>query len=109
MVINDTEKTAFIVEIATPFDSFIGRCYDEKFNKYFPLTVELNELGYYTKVIVLIIGSLGHVHKKFINGLKILGLSSRESKFIAKFYATSVIIGSYKVWKQRCKKTHYEF
>ena len=55
VVINDTEKTAFIVEIATPFDSFIGRCYDEKFNKYFPLTVELNELGYYTKVIVLII------------------------------------------------------
>ena len=109
VVVNDIEKTAFIVEIATPFDSFIGRCYDEKFNKYFPLTVELNELGYYTKVIVLIIGSLGHVHKKFINGLKILGLSSRESKFIAKFYATSVIIGSYKVWKQRCKKTHYEF
>ena len=86
-----------------------GMGYDEKFNKYFPLSVELSELGYYTKVIVLLIGSLGHVHKKFVNGLKILGFSSKESKFMAKFYSTSVIIGSYKVWKQRCKKTNYEF
>ena len=109
VIINNSDKTAFIVEIATPFDAFLGRCYDEKFNKYFPLSVELSELGYYTKVVVLLIGSLGHVHKKFVNGLKILGFSSKESKFMAKFYSTSVIIGSYKVWKQRCKKINYEF
>ena len=107
LIINDSEKTVFIIEFSAPFDAFIGKCYNEKFSKYFPLSLEINSLGYNTKIIVLVIGSLGHVHKRFVNGLKIIGLSNTDSKFTAKFYSTSVIIGSYKIWKQRCKKTDH--
>ena len=109
VLINHDEKTALIIEFSSPFDSFLGKCYDEKFSKYFPLTIELNELGFTTKVIVLIIGSLGFVHKRFIPGLKIIGFNKTDCKFMAKYYATSVIIGSFKIWKQRCKKVNYEF
>ena len=45
VIINSSDKTTFIVEIATPFDAFLERYFDEKFNKYFPLSVELSELG----------------------------------------------------------------
>ncbi len=107
LIVNDNEKTVFIIEFSAPFDAFIGKCYNEKFSKYFPLSLEINSLGYNTKIIVLVIGSLGHVHKRFVNGLKIIGLSNTDSKFTAKFYSTSVIIGSYKIWKQRCKKTDH--
>ena len=108
VIINNEEKTALIIEFASPFDAFLGKCYDEKFCKYFPLTIELNELGYTTKVIVLIIGSLGSVHKRFVPGLKLIGFNKSDSKFMAKYYATSVVIGSYKIWKNRCKKVNYE-
>ena len=107
MIINNNDKTAYIIEFSSPFDVFIGKCYEEKFSKYFPLSLEINECGYHTKIIVLIIGSLGHVHKKFTNGLKIIGFCNRDAKFTAKFYSNSIIIGSYKIWKQRCKKTDY--
>ena len=107
VIINREEKTAFIIEISTPYDAFMDKCYNGKFNKYFPLSLEINTLGFQTKIIVLIIGSLGHVHKKFTNGLKLIGFSNYESKFLAKYYSTSVIIGSYKIWKERCRKTDY--
>ena len=107
VIINDSEKTAFIIEFSAPFDAFIGKCYSEKFSKYFPLSLEINSLGYHTKIVVLIIGSLGHVHKRFVNGLKMIGLTNTDSKFTAKFYSTSIIIGSFKIWKQRCRKTDY--
>ena len=107
VIINKDEKTAFIIEISTPYDAFMDKCYNGKFNKYFPLSLEINTLGYQTKIIVLIIGSLGHVHIKFTNGLKLIGFSNYESKFLAKYYSTSVIIGSYKIWKERCRKTDY--
>ena len=107
MIINDNDKTAYIIEFSSPFDAFIGKCYQEKFSKYFPLSLEINECGYHTKIIVLIIGSLGHVHKKFTSGLKMIGFCNTDAKFTAKYYSNSVIIGSYKIWKQRCKKTDY--
>ena len=107
VIINEEEKTALIIEFASPYDPFLGKCYDEKFCKYFPLTVELSELGYYSKVIVLIIGSLGLVHKKFTSGLKIIGLNNSDTKFTAKYFSTSVLIGSFKIWKNRCKNINF--
>ena len=103
VIINREEKEVTIIEISTPFDAFLETCYNQKFNKYFPLSLELNDLGYRTKIFVFVIGSLGHVHGRFVSGLKNIGFSQTESKFLAKYLSISVIIGSYKIWKFRCK------
>ena len=103
VIINKDEKEVTIIEISTPFDSFLETCYNQKFNKYLPLSLELNDLGFRSKIFVLVIGSLGHVHRRFVSGLKNIGFSQTESKFLAKYCSISVIIGSYKAWKFRCK------
>ena len=102
-IINRGEKEVTIIDISTPFDAFLETCYNQKFNKYLPLSMELNDLGFRTKIFVLVIGSLGHVHRRFVSGLKNIGFSQTESKFLAKYLSISVIIGSYKVWKFRCR------
>ena len=63
-----------------------------------------NELGYHTRIIVFIIGSLGPVHNKFVNGLKVIGLTTSKAKAIAKYVSVSAQIGSYLCWSSRIRK-----
>ena len=69
-----------LVEIAVPFDIHIQDTYQAKFNKYYPLCMEINELGFSTKIIVLVIGSLRHVHSKFISGLTKIGYEQKRGE-----------------------------
>ena len=93
------------IEISVPFDIHIQETYQAKFDKYYPLCLEVNQLGFKSKVIVLIIGSLGHVHSKFMSGLINIGINKKEAKMMAKFCSISAAIGSSKVWKTRCRLT----
>ena len=43
----------------------------------------LNSAGFHTNIIVLISGSLGVVHRKFISGLHILGITQRQCGSLA--------------------------
>ena len=60
-------KRAFIVKVSCPFDAFVNTCYSAKFDKYQPMN-QMITLGtsYLCKTIVLIVGSLGTVHKRVI-------------------------------------------
>ena len=89
LLVNKAKKKAFIVEFSVPFDRFIDLCYQHKFNKYIELCNKCNELGYHTRIIVLIIGSLGLVHNKFVNGLKVIGLTTSKAKAIAKYVSVN--------------------
>ena len=61
-------------------------------------------VGYTTHVVALIVGSLGHVHKRFRSGLRKVGIPSYEAKFLANFCSISAITySSHKVWKMRCR------
>ena len=100
-IIDHLNSVAFIIEIANPFDTFIDKCYEHKFHKYMPLCLTLNEAGFFTKIIVLIIGSLGTVHRRFGKGLMLLGLSKRKSKSLTKYLSLSVMIGSRRIWARR--------
>ena len=104
-IINRDTKEVQLVVIAVPFDIHIQETYQAKFEKYYPLCSEINSLGFNTKVIVLIIGSLGHVHCKFVSGLINIGINKKEAKMLAKFCSISAVIGSSKVWKTRCRLT----
>ena len=101
--IDRDKREVIITEVSVPFDAHLDYCYKSKFDKYFPLSREINEMGYRTEIIVLIIGALGNVHKRFVSGLKKNGISQTEAKYLAKYCSISAIIGSYKVWKMRCK------
>jgi hypothetical protein len=106
-IIDKLNKTCMIAEVAVPFDVFLEDCYTNKFNKYFPLSQRIVELGYSCKVVVLLVGSLGLVHKRFVSGLNLLGVSPiRRAKGIAKYCSVSATIGSRIIWKQRCRDTN---
>ena len=80
-LIDYAQKKCFIVEVSVPFDACIDDCYEGKFQKYVPLFELLALSGYDAKVVVLIVGSLGHVHhNRFTSGLKMLGISSSVAK-----------------------------
>ena len=68
-IMDNANGRAFIVEIANPFYHFIDMCYQQTFEKYMPLCLALISAGVHTKIILLIIVSLGVVHRKFISGL----------------------------------------
>ena len=106
-VIDRDAKTAMIIEISVPFDAHMSITYEQKYQKYFPLSLEINELGYSTKIVVLIVGSLGFVHSRFASGLKLCGISRAEAKFLASYCSISAIIGSHRAWKLRCKQLGY--
>ena len=104
VVVNKEEKSAILIEVSIPFDCHIEKCYQGKFNKYFPLSQEINDCGFHTQIVVLLVGSMGSVHKKFVNGLKKNNINGYEAKFLAKYCSISAQIGSYKVWKRRCSQ-----
>ena len=96
-------KEVKIIEISTPFDAFIDTTYQSKFDKYFPLTLEISNFGFTAEIIVLIVGSCGTVHKHFVSGLKKCDIPNHDAKFLARYCSISSIIGSYRAWKRRCK------
>ena len=106
VVIDREQKTVMITEIAIPFDPHLQECFGSKFEKYFPLSLEINEFGFYTEITVLLIGSLGSVHNKFTSGLRKNNVNRAEAKYLAKYCSVSAAIGSFAVWKQRCKQFH---
>ena len=104
IVIDKSEMKVFVVEISTPFDAFINQCYQTKFDYYLPLCELINVDTLYTcKTVVIIIGATGCVHNKVIAGLKMLGISTRKSKAVAKYVSLSAAIGSKLVWQMRVK------
>ena len=102
-IIDHENKRVWLVEVAVCFDAHIENCYQNKFNKYFPLSMEINQMGFNTRVIVLIVGSLGHIHKNFSKGLLQLNIRKYEIRGLCKYLSNSAIFSSHHIWKRRCK------
>ena len=62
----------------------------------------ISTIGYRCQLIVLVFGSLGHVHRLVIRGLCIGGLFKTRAKQLVKYCSISAIIGSMFIWKMRC-------
>ena len=102
-VVDHATRTCLIVEVPVPFDVFVNDCYQSRFNRYLPLCQAITEKGYDCKMIVLIVGSLGSVHCRFVSGLRLIGISTSRAKHIAKYCSVSAMTGSKIIWKQRCR------
>ena len=102
VVVDEENKSVIINEICIPYDCHLTTCFQEKFNKYFPLSLEINEMGYHTNVIILLIGSMGSVHNKFVSGLHKNNISPSQCNYLAKYCSVSACIGSFRVGEKRC-------
>lgn len=102
VMVNTSDNSVLIIEVACCFDFYMDTCYYSKLLKYQPLQERILQLGYQCKLIVLIFGSLGHIHKNVVRGLQIAGLQKGSAKTLAKFCSVSAIIGSMQIWRRRC-------
>ena len=104
-LIDHENMKCFILEVSCPFDAFIEECYNTKFQKYMPLCDMLTICGFDCKILVFVIGSLGHVHYRFCSGLRKLGFPIRVAKAVAKYTSISAMIGTNIIWKIRNRLT----
>ena len=100
-IIDHVTQETFIVEVSHPYDLFLEDCYQHKFDKYMPLCLNIQNTGHRCTIIVLVIGALGLVHKRYVSGLQKLGFSKYVAKAIAKYLSLSSMIGSRRVWRRR--------
>ena len=100
--VDTSHKEVLILEVGCVFDLYMDHAFQDKYIKYQPLLNVITSLGYKCRYCILIFGSLGHVYKCTMRGLKIAGLSKRKAKQTAKYCSVSAIIGSLAVWRRRC-------
>ncbi len=55
-----------VIEVGCSFDLYLDICYLSKLLKYQPLVEAIHQLDYHCKLMTLVFGSLGHVHKNVI-------------------------------------------
>ena len=92
----------FLWEVGCTFDSSLEEAFLTKQVKYQPLVQAIIHLGYKCQLIVFIFGSLGHVHRLVVRGLRIMRLSKCKAKQLVTYCSISSIIGSRAIWRRRC-------
>ena len=66
-------REVLILEIGCVYDLYMDMAFNDKIMKYQPIRAKLSDLGYQSKLVVLIFGSLGHdVHNLVFSGLRAL-------------------------------------
>ena len=65
-VIDHATRKCLVVEVSVPFVVFVNDCCQSKFNRCLPLCQAITEKGCNCKITVLIVGSLGSVHCRFV-------------------------------------------
>ena len=93
IVINQQDNEWIIVEFSVPWDKNVLLKEEEKVNKYIPLAKEIQKVHKVsTRIIPIILGSLGTVTTKLKSSLKELGLEK-----ILDGLQTSVLIGTHNI------------
>ena len=100
--VDTSHKEVLILEVGCVFDLYMDQAFQDKHAKYQPLLGIITNLGYRCRFAILIFGSLGHVHKLTMSGLRIAGMTKSNAKQLAKFCSVSAVIGSLSVWRRRC-------
>ncbi len=77
--ISQNGKKVTLFEVSCAFDLFMEDSYCSKILKYQSLISTVENLGYKCQFIVLVFGSLGHVHRLVVRGLCIGGLSKGQT------------------------------
>ena len=89
IIIDETNREVFLVEVGCTFDSSLEEAFLTKQVKYQPLVQAITHIGYTCQLVVLIFGSLGHIHRLVVRGLRIMGLSKCKAKQLATYCSIS--------------------
>ena len=100
--IDEARREVVLLEVGCTFDFSLEEAFLTKQLKYQPLVQAITDMGYNCQLLVFIFGSLGHVHRLVVRGLRIMGLSKCRAKQLAKYCSVSSIIGSRCIWRRRC-------
>ena len=100
--VDTSHKEVLILEVGCAFDLYMDQAFQDKYTKYQPLLDIITNMGYRCRFAILIFGSLGHVHKLTVSGLRISGMTKSKAKQLAKFCSVSAVLGSLSVWRRRC-------
>ena len=96
VIINRQDNEWIIVEFSVPWDKNVLLKEEEKVSKYIPLAKEIRKVHRVsTKIVPIILGSLGTVTTRLINSLKQLGMEK-----ILGSIQTSVIIGTHNILRK---------
>ena len=87
-------RDVLLLEIGCVYDLYMDLVVNDKIIKYQPILLNLSDLGYQCKQVVLVLGSQGHVHNLVFSGLRLAGPSSRKSKQLANLCFMSAVTGS---------------
>ena len=82
-------------------DGYMEQAFCDTLLQYQPLVV-LRQPGWRYKLVVLIFGSLGHIHRLAVRGLQIAGLTKTRANQLATYCSVSAVMGSLAVWRRRC-------
>jgi hypothetical protein len=91
-----------ILEVCCSLDAYIEQAFAENLLKYQPLEACWDSLGWRCKLVVLIFGSLSHVHRLAVCGLQTAGLTKTRAKQFARYCSVSAVMGSLVIWRMRC-------
>ena len=89
-----------ILEVGCSFDGSMEQAFARKLLKYQPRVARLDSLGWRCKLVGLIFGSLGHVHRRAARGLQTAGLTKTRAKHLARYCSVSAVVGSLAVWRR---------
>ena len=92
--VDTSHKEVLILEVGCVFDLYMDQAFQDKHAKYQPLLGIISNLRCRCRFAILIFGSLGHVHKLTMSGLRIAGMTKSKAKQLAKFCSVSAVLGS---------------
>jgi len=96
ILINRRDKEWLIVEFSVPWDKNVLLKEEEKIQRYIPLAKEIRKVhGVSTKIIPIILGSLGTVTRELKADLAVLGMEK-----ILGGLQTSVLIGTHNILRK---------
>ena len=104
ILLDDINKSCFVVEITVCFDMYLDTAFEAKMDRYRLLIDCLESNGYSSELIVLCFGSLGCVKKDVWSKLKRFTTDKDLVKKTLKSCSISTIIGSNYIWRNRVKK-----
>lgn len=94
-MLDKESKRVYLVEIyVSYFDAHFDACFENRFDKYYSLSMEFNKLDYMTSVIVLILGSVGHLHSRCVSGVILLCVCRDEASVVRNCISNRSIIVS---------------
>ena len=103
------ERRLVLVEVTVPYDTALGRRYEEKHEKYAPLVEKLEERVAFAALAVVAIGVAGYVHRRAAPELAeqlagVIALTLADARALMRQASVVAVRGSHHLWRERGRR-----